>query len=86
MSTKKVRRSVVISSELAEALVTVPRTSARTNFNRIVTVALEEYLQRQQQKSFMEAMRHMAEDEEIQRECQAIAQEFGSAETDGLDD
>ena len=86
MGVTTVRKSVVLSCELVETLSTLAPASIGTNFNRLVTVALEEYAARQEQQRFAEAMKLMAEDEQIQNECSAISQEFRSADADGLAD
>jgi len=54
------------------------------NLNRLVTVALREFVARRKNKMFSQAMAEMAADPAIQAENAAIAREFAAAESDGL--
>jgi hypothetical protein len=56
----------------------------RHNFNRLVTVALQEFAARRKTRAFEDSMAQMASDPAIQAECGAIAREFAPSEGDGL--
>ncbi len=86
VSPKTVRRSVALSRELIEEVTKVVPPELRQNFNRLVTVALQEFTARRKARDFEEAMAQMAADPAIRAECGSIAREFATAETDGLKD
>ena len=86
MSTQTVRRSVALPKRLVEEVTSAAPEPLRGNLNRLVIVALEEFAARRKAKAFAEAMRQMASDPAIQRECASISQEFAAAEADGLRD
>jgi hypothetical protein len=79
-----VRRSVALSGQLVRDVMAIAPPELRTNLNRLVIVALEEYAARRRQAAFEEAMALMAADPEIQQECDSIAREFAATESDGL--
>lgn len=85
-SPKTVRRSVALSRQLLEVVSALAPQDLRQNFNRLVTVALQEFAARQTAWTFEEAMRQMATDPAIRAECAAIAQDLSIAEADGLKD
>jgi len=78
------RRSVAISTELVEAVNATAPPELRGNFNRLVTVALEEYAVRHRALAFERAMARMASDPTVAAESAVITREFRSAESDGL--
>lgn len=83
-SPKTIRRSVALSRQLVEEMSALAPPDLRENFNRLVTVALQEFVARQTARTFEEAMAQMAADPAIRTECAAIARDFAIAEADGL--
>lgn len=81
---KTVRRSVALPRRLVDEASASAPPALRTNLNRLVTVALQEYAGRRKARAFEEAVARMAADPAIQAECAAIGREFSSAERDGL--
>jgi hypothetical protein len=55
------------------------------NFNRLVSVALQNFANQQKAEAFEEAMARMAADPSIKAECTAISREFVQTENDGLE-
>ncbi len=85
-SPKTIRRSVALSRQLVEEVSALAPRDLRENFNRLVTVALQEFVARQTARTFEEAMAQMAADPAIRTECAAIGRDFAIAEADGLKD
>jgi len=56
----------------------------KTNFNRLVVVALEEFVARRRLQAFAESMAEMAADPAIRQQSELISKEFQVAEGDGL--
>lgn len=56
----------------------------RNNVNRLVRVALEEFVARRAQAEFDEAMAQMAADPGLRAASAAISSDFAEAEDDGL--
>ena len=83
---KTVRRSVALPRHLVEEVSALAPQDLRQNFNRLVTVALQEFAARQTTRTFEEAMAQMAADPAIRTECAAICRDFAIAEADGLKD
>ncbi|MFH0729050.1 MAG: hypothetical protein V2B19_22265 [Pseudomonadota bacterium] len=81
-----IRRSIALPRNLIENVQAAAPPELRQNFNRLVTVALREFVTRQRQRSFQEAMALMAADPQITAECAAIESDFTGAEQDGLPD
>lgn len=79
-----IRRSVALPRKLSEELKDVAPPGLRHNFNRLVIVSMQEFVERQRARAFAEAVARMAEDPAIQAECAAIAKDFAGAEADGL--
>lgn len=86
MLTTTVRRSVALPRSLVEEVTAVAPADLQGNLNRLVTVALREFVARRRIGAFRRAMAEMASDPAIQSENAAIAQEFAAAENDGLPD
>lgn len=79
-----VRRSVALPEKLVkEALAWAPPESAG-NLNRLVAESLADFIARKKARAFEDAMVAMAADPAIRKECAAIANEFASADLDGL--
>jgi hypothetical protein len=81
---KTVRRSVALPRQLIEEVSAVAPLELRQNWNRLVTVALQEFAAHQRKRAFEEAMARMAADPAIRAQSRAISGQFGSAEGDGL--
>ena len=86
MATHSIRRSVALSKRLVDEVAVVTPPELRGNWNRLVTVALEEFARERRREEFEKAMARMATDPAIRKECAAIQREFSAAEADGLDD
>ena len=81
--TKTVRRSVALPIEVVEeAQRAAPL--LRDNLNRLVIVALKEFVAHRRQLDFEAAMARMAADPKIRAESSRVAPEFAAAENDGL--
>jgi hypothetical protein len=83
-SRKTIRRSVALPRQLVEQASAAAPPELRENLNRLVTVALQEFTAKRQERAFEQAIAQMAADPAIQAECAVIAQDFTVAETDGL--
>ena len=79
-----VRRSVALPASLVQEVLEVAPKDEGQNFNGLVRVALEEYIQTHRARAFAQTMRDMAHDPAIRRESAAITRAFRSAEADGL--
>jgi len=79
-----VRRSVALPRILVEEVTAVAPPGMQGNLNRLVTVALKEFVARRKARAFRLSMAEMAADPAIRKENAAIAAEFASAENDGL--
>jgi hypothetical protein len=69
-----------------EDVISVAPDELKKNWNRLVTVALEDYARRRRLIEFEESMARMAADPAIQKECAAIQRDFAGTELDGLGD
>ena len=83
-SATTLRRSVALPVALIGELSAVAPPELRTNLNRLVILSLQEYISRRRQQEFDRAVAAMAEDLQIQAECDAIAKDFSATEMDGL--
>jgi hypothetical protein len=81
---KTVRRSVALPYKLIEEVRTVAPPELRENLNRLVTVALQDFVTQRKKRSFEESMAQMAADPAIRVECAVLSKEFAIAEADGL--
>ena len=84
MATQSIRRSIALSKRLVDEVSSVAPPELKANWNRLVTVALEEFAQNRRAKEFELAMRKMAGDPAIRKENDAIQRAFARAEADGL--
>jgi hypothetical protein len=82
--TTTIRRSVALPSALVGDLAAVAPPELRDNLNRLVIISLQEYISRRRREEFERALAAMAEDPQVQAECEAIARDFAPAEMDGL--
>jgi len=83
-SPKTIRRSVALPYKLIEEVRTVAPPELRENLNRLVTVALQDFVTQRKKRSFEESMAQMADDPAIRKECAVLSEEFVIAEGDGL--
>jgi hypothetical protein len=81
-----IRRSIALSRQLVEEATILAPPDLKRNFNRLVTVALQEFANQRKEKGFEEAMAQMAADPAIRNENAAILKDFAEAERDGLKD
>lgn len=79
-----VRRSVSLPPDLVAAALESAPEALKSNFNRLVRTALEEYIEARKASAFAEQMRAMAADPDVRREISTINHEFVTADTDGL--
>lgn len=84
--TTTVRRSVALPRRLVEEVTAVAPPGLQNNLNRLVTVALQEFVARRRERAFRQAMAEMASDPAIRRASAEITREFADAESDGLPD
>ena len=83
---KTIRRSVALSRQLVEEVSALAPPELRQNFNRLVTVALQEFAAQRKTRAFEDAMAQMAADPAIHAECAVISRDFAITEADGLKD
>ena len=83
-SSNTVRRSVALPRRLVEEVTALAPPELRQNLNRLVTVALKEFADRQKALEFEKVMAEMATDPGIKSENAVISTDFAIAETDGL--
>lgn len=81
---KTVRRSVALPRSLVGEVVIAAPAELKKNFNRLVIIALEEFVAQRRKQGFAIAMAEMAADSAIQKESELIVQQFRNSESDGL--
>jgi hypothetical protein len=81
---KTIRRSFALPSQLVNEALKVSAEADRSNLNRLVTVALQDYVEHKKRREFEKSMQAMGNDPEILRECAVINKEFAQTESDGL--
>jgi hypothetical protein len=81
---KTTRRSIALPGALVQEVSALAPAELRSNWNRLVIVALQEYAARRRALAFESEMAAMAADPAIQAECALIAEEFSVADLDGL--
>jgi hypothetical protein len=79
-----IRRSIAIPAALIEEAQNVAPAGPRTSFNRLVRIALEEFVARRREERFVTEMERMAQDPDVQAELRTIEHEFAVADGDGL--
>ncbi len=82
--TNTIRRSVALARTLVQEAAKAAPPELKKNLNRLISVALREYVERRRQAEFSADMERMAADPAIQAECRAIDAAFRVAERDGL--
>ena len=83
-ASKTVRRSVALPRQLIEEVSAAAPLELRQNLNRLVTVALQEFVAHRKERTFEAAMAQMAADPAIQAECASISGDFAAPGADGL--
>lgn len=81
---KTVRRSIALPGPLENEVRRVARED-RSNVNRTVVTALEEFIKRRRSRQFQRLMDEMGSDPEIQKASKSISRAFTAAEMDGLE-
>jgi hypothetical protein len=79
-----VRRSVALPKSLVEDLTRTAPPELKSNLNRLVIVALGEFVKSRRRIAFEQAMSQMAVDPAALAEIAAIQKEFRPADADGL--
>ena len=79
-----VRRSVALPKTLVDDLARTAPDELKSNLNRLVIVALQQYVKSQERLAFDQAMAQMSADPNVHAEIAAIQQEFQGTESDGL--
>src|SRR5437773_982462 len=75
-----VRRSIALPRQLIDEVTQVAPADLRNNLNRLVTVALRDYVAKKKSQAFEKAMAEMATDPAIRAECLTIGASFASSE------
>ena len=81
---KIVRRSIALPRPLENEVRRVARED-RSNVNRTVVTALEEFIRQRNNREFQRLMNEMGSDPQIQKASKNISREFTSADMDGLE-
>jgi hypothetical protein len=81
-----IRRSVALPETLASEVMSVAPAGSEKSFNRVVLLALSEFVANRKKQAFAGDMEQMASDPAIRAECNVINRDFSEAETDGLSD
>jgi len=81
---KTIRRSVALPESLANEAMAVAPAEPNRNFNRVVVLALKEFIASRKQKAFAESMERMAADPDVISECSVTHEGLMHTETDGL--
>ncbi len=68
---------------VGEAVTAAPL-ELKSNFNRLVILALEEFVAQRRRQAFATAMAEMALDPAIKKETESIIEDFRISEGDGL--
>ncbi len=76
------RWSVALSHQLIEEVKAAAPPELRENLNRLIAVALQEFVAKRKERAFEEAMAQMAADPAVQAECAAISRKFAVTEAD----
>jgi len=84
MGQKSLRRSFALPSHVVQEALGLAPEELKSNLNRLVTIALMEYISRRKEQAFEAAMQELAADPAVRRESKAITEEFLSTESDGL--
>jgi len=83
--TGTIRRSFALPGRLVMEATEASPPDLRGNLNRLVKVALQEFVARRKRKDFENAMARMSADPAIRLENRRIAKEFRRADSDGFE-
>jgi hypothetical protein len=83
-SDRIIRRSFALPRHLVEEAQRTAPPDCHNNLNRLVTLALQAWVERQATREFETAMQEMASDSAIQSESKAITRSFLPTDGDGL--
>jgi hypothetical protein len=81
-----IRRSVALPADLIDQAIGVAPPELKSNFNRLVRTALQDFITVRRKAEFAEAMARMAHDPDIAGESATITEEFADTDSDGLGD
>jgi hypothetical protein len=79
-----IRRSVALPRGLVDDLIRTAPAELKSNLNRLVIAALQDFIKAQEKRAFDEAMARMSADPSAQAEIRSIESEFRPTEFDGL--
>ncbi|MHB2016632.1 MAG: hypothetical protein ACYCW6_06760 [Candidatus Xenobia bacterium] len=79
-----VRRSFALPRQLLEEAMHAAPAELHDNLNRLVRLALEEFVAHRREEAFARQMAEMARDPQIQTEISSAHHEFRNTELDGL--
>ncbi len=85
-TSRVVRRSFALPRHIVTEAAAVAPAELKTNLNRLVTTALEEYTAARKQQAFEAAMAAMAADPAVTRVSADLLAAFRTTEADGLPD
>ena len=84
--TGTIRRSVALPNDLVNHAIEVAPAELKSNFNRLIRTALQDFVAARRKAAFSEAIARMAHDPEIVSESATITKEFAATDADGLGD
>jgi len=84
--TVAIRRSVALPKSLVNEAMAMAPDEPKKNFNRVVVLALSEFIASRKREAFAKSMEMMAADAAVVSECSVIQRAFMPTETDGLAD
>lgn len=83
-TSKTVRRSIALPRSLENEVKKLARED-RSNVNRTVLTALDEFVRRRRNREFQRLMDEMGSDPEIQKASSNISRAFAATDSDGLE-
>lgn len=83
---KSIRRSVALPESLAAEAMAVAPDQPQKNFNRVVVLALTEFVAARKREAFVKSMEMMAADSAVVSECAVVHEGLMQTEMDGLTD
>ncbi|MBI2266147.1 MAG: hypothetical protein HYU64_13395 [Armatimonadetes bacterium] len=84
MGCRSLRRSFALPCRIVDEAISLAPEELKRNLNRLVTVALQEYIARKKEQAFEAAMQEMARDPAIRSESRSVNEAFLQTEMDGL--
>jgi hypothetical protein len=83
---KSIRRSVALPESLAAEAMELAPAVPKKNFNRVVVLALTEFVAVRKREAFAKSMEMMAADSAVASECALVQEGLMLTEMDGLTD